>query len=907
MNRIVSSRIALSLFLLGLLTGTSPCPAESGAPWYEDRTNLLVYLDQQGALQPVKSAEDWRNRVAHLQANMELVMGPLPEKTELPLDLKILGETSLRHYTRKHVSYVVEAGDRLPGYLLVPHDAEGSQDRSRGLPAMVCLPGSSAPGKETPAGLSSSGGMAFAHELAERGYVCLVLDYPMLHTAEYSTDPYELGYDSATMKGIVNHRRGVDLLESLPYVDREAIGVIGHSLGGHNALFLAVFDSRVKAIVSSCGFNVFAKHNGGDVRAWSSDYYMPRINTVYHDDPAKIPFDFTEVLAALAPRPVFVNAPLHDAPDFEVSGVRDCVVAALPVYRDIFQAEDRLRVMHPDAGHSFPAEVRQAAYVMLDQHLKAEELTVDPSRELQAHWPLKGNVEDLSRFQREGIMRGTVDWHVAGPSGIARSAAGFRGADGWLEIPGSRAPQLGRDDFSISVWLHTLDRLDDVPGDLLSQYDAATRRGFHLSLKSNAGVTSSQANSKHLHFGIDHDQETSWEDCGRPGNALLAFSLAVHEGALYAGTCEPGKEESGRVYRYAGEQRWIDCGAPDKSNSVTSLAVFRGQLYAATGKYRVAGSALPESENTNLGGRVFRYAGRDQWIDCGQVPEADAIGGLVVYRDQLYASSLYRPAGFYKYDGVKGWLDCGTPDDKRVEALGVYNGYIYATSYDGGHVYRYDGQTWTDCGQLGDNTQTYSFAVYEGRLYVGTWPSGRVYRFEDIDDWTDVGRLGDELEVMGMLVHNGRLIAGTLPLAEVYSYEGRSDWKRLARLDETPDVKYRRAWTMAEHDGRIYCSTLPSGKIFAYEAGRNVTWGHSLSSGWHHIAAVKGDGRLSLYVDGEQVAQSPRFDTNLFDLSHDVPLKIGAGSNDVLKGRLSDLRIYRRVLNAEEIRELAKP
>src|SRR5690606_33104255 len=117
------------------------------------------------------------------------------------------------------------------------------------------------------------------------------------------------------------------------------------------------------------------------------------------------------------------------------------------------------------------------------------------------------------------------------------------------------------------------------------------------------------------------------------------------------------------------------------------------------------------------------------------------------------------------------------------------------------------------CGQLGDNTQTYSFAVYYGRLYVGTWPRGRVYRFEGNNDWTDVGRLGDELEVMGMLVHNGRLIAGTLPLAEVYSYEGDTIWRKLTRLDHTPDVTYRRAWTMAEHNGKVYCSTLPSGKI----------------------------------------------------------------------------------------------
>ena len=51
---------------------------------------------------------------------------------------------------------------------------------------------------------------------------------------------------SATMKGIVNHRRAVDLLASLPEVDPRRIGVIGHSLGGHNSLFVAAFDPRIK-------------------------------------------------------------------------------------------------------------------------------------------------------------------------------------------------------------------------------------------------------------------------------------------------------------------------------------------------------------------------------------------------------------------------------------------------------------------------------------------------------------------------------------------------------------------------------------------------------------------------------------------------------------------------------------
>ncbi|MCO6457343.1 MAG: hypothetical protein J5I93_18750 [Pirellulaceae bacterium] len=864
--------------MISVLSVLIPAAADTWAdqpppPWYEDRANLLQYQDEQGQMQPVRTPRDWARRVAHVRASMELVMGPLPEKTSLPLELKIDAQTRLRHYTRQHVTFLAEADDRIPAWLLVPHGA-GPADRR---PAVICLPGSAAPGKDRPAGLTSEAGMAYAHELAELGFVCLVLDYPLLHTAEYTTDPYSLGYASATMKGIVNHRRGVDLLQSLPAVDGQSIGVVGHSLGGHNALFLAVFDPRVKAIVSSCGFNVFAKHNGGNVSAWSSHHYMPRIKSVYGDVPARIPFDFTEVLAALAPRPVFVNAPLHDLPDFEVSGVRDCLVAARPVYRELFAAEQHLEARHPDAGHSFPVAERLAAYDFLERHLRRRvDAPVELERELDGHWPR---------------------------------------VDQSIDIPADRAPRLATGSFSVAVWLKSEAIADRLPGDLLCQYDPARRRGMHLTLKSNPGLTTTQANWRHLQFGIDANQSSDWIDCGRPGEAVLAFALAVHEGSLYAGTCEPGPKQSGKVYRYAGPGQWIDCGAPDKSNSVTALAVHDNHLYAATGKYRLAGSALAESDNPELGGRVFRYAGQNRWVDCGQLPGTEAVGGLVVFRGRLYASSLYKPAGFFRYEGDSTWASLPTPTGldaqtgqtvaKRVEALTVHDGFLYASSYDGGHVYRFDGEAWTDCGQLGDNTQTYSFAPYQGQLHVGTWRSGRVYRFEQLDQWTDTGRLGEELEVMGMLVHNGRLLAGSLPLAEVYQYESRDGWRRLTRLDHTPDVTYRRAWTMAEHAGQVFCSTLPSGHVHAFSAGQQVAWGHSLSADWHHVAVVKSADRLTLYLDGRRVAQSPPFDASRYDLTTDVPLRLGGGTNGPFQGRLADLRIYGRELNRMEIEALA--
>lgn len=328
------------------------------SPFYHDKSNLLVYLDGNSGRHAVKNETDWQLRRGHIVSNMELVMGPLPDLPKAPLEIEVLDELQFENYTRRRITYLARPGDRVPAYLLIPRGG-GS-----GMPAAVCPhPTSIRFGKGIPAGLAGSPNRAYAHELAERGYVTLAPDYPYM--GEKQADPYHLGYVSGTMKGIYNHIRGVDLLAEMPEVDPTRIAAIGHSLGGHNSLFLAVFDPRVRAVVTSCGFNAFPKYKGGDLTGWSSDKYMPRIAERYGKDPKRMPFDFTELLAAIAPRPVFINAPSGDD-NFEVSGVKDCLAAARPVYEKIFRAGDRLEVVHPDCGHDFPPSVREQAYSFLD-------------------------------------------------------------------------------------------------------------------------------------------------------------------------------------------------------------------------------------------------------------------------------------------------------------------------------------------------------------------------------------------------------------------------------------------------------------------------------------------------------------------------------------------------------------
>jgi len=287
------------------------------------------------------------------------VMGPLPHINHAAsLNLQTLEQVELPGYVRKKITFSAEPGNIVYAWLLVPYHAHNA-------PAALCLHQTTGIGKDEPVGLGGKANLHYARELAERGYVALAPDYPGFgdDKTDFRRDVYGNGYRSGSMKGIVNHIRAVDVLVSLPDVNSRKIAVIGHSLGGHNALFVAAFDKRIRAVVTSCGFTSMTYYYGGNLKGWASDRYMPLISSLYHNSPKELPFDFSDILSAIAPRGVFVNAPLHDS-NFDVKGVKECLAKVKNKFPD-----HQLGIEHPDCSHDFPTAVRERAYEFLDREL----------------------------------------------------------------------------------------------------------------------------------------------------------------------------------------------------------------------------------------------------------------------------------------------------------------------------------------------------------------------------------------------------------------------------------------------------------------------------------------------------------------------------------------------------------
>ena len=311
--------------------------AAESPPDYRDHHDLSYYLDEDSGRQPIHSIAHWQIRRRHILDHLQRVMGRVPAVTSrVPLDVKVIEETRDGDLIRRKISFQSDPFDRVTAWLLVPA-ADGSMPR----PAVLCLHQTTQAGKDEPVGLTGAPNMHYAIELARRGYVILAPDYPSLgeHEYDFAANPE---YASGTMKAIWDNIRGVDLLESLPQVDGKRIGVIGHSLGGYNAMFTASFDPRLRVIVSSCGFSSLQKD---DVPSWTGPRYMPRIARQFANDAARVPFDF------------------------DVSGVREVIEAASPVYR-LFDKPEYLQAIYPDSPHDFPPAARQQAYDFLDKHLR---------------------------------------------------------------------------------------------------------------------------------------------------------------------------------------------------------------------------------------------------------------------------------------------------------------------------------------------------------------------------------------------------------------------------------------------------------------------------------------------------------------------------------------------------------
>jgi len=315
-------------------------PAELSNTSAETLSPLLEDSDGQ----EITTLAQWKERRKQLHDAWLKFFGPMPTQRP-PVDLGMLRTDELKGLTRQLVRYETEPGQKVEGYLLRPSDIQAGGKRA----ALVALHATTADTIDRIAGVTGDPTRQIGLQLARRGFVvfcpkCFLWqdrdDYSEAVDNFRQRHPETLGMH----KMLYDAQRGIDVLESLPYVDRERIGAVGHSLGAKETLYLAAFDERIKAAVASEGGIRFESTN------WDAPWYLgkgihePGFDRNHH-----------ELLALIAPRPFLILAGEsgRGAADSDLNW--PYLQAAQPVYR-LYGDPIRLGMFNHRQGHSIPPE-----------------------------------------------------------------------------------------------------------------------------------------------------------------------------------------------------------------------------------------------------------------------------------------------------------------------------------------------------------------------------------------------------------------------------------------------------------------------------------------------------------------------------------------------------------------------
>lgn len=306
----------------------------------------LLVNDQQ---QPITTRDQWEQARTRIRAAWMKFLGPMPTQRP-PIKLDVLKEDRPEGCVRQLVRYLAEADEPVEGYLLRPAQ-QAAEKRS----AIVALHQTSRANIEEIAGFVGSTDQHLALQLCRDGHVvfcprCYLWETP----PEYNIDvkgtverfkkrhPETLGMH----KMLFDAQRAVDVLVSLPDVDPQRIGAVGHSLGSKESFYLAAFDERIRTAVASEGGIGFNSTN------WNAPWYLGQ-----GIESADFQLNHHQLIALIAPRPFLILA--GEAGNGAADGDRSWpyVAGALPAYR-LYGEPIRLGLLNHHLGHTIPPDVR---------------------------------------------------------------------------------------------------------------------------------------------------------------------------------------------------------------------------------------------------------------------------------------------------------------------------------------------------------------------------------------------------------------------------------------------------------------------------------------------------------------------------------------------------------------------
>jgi dienelactone hydrolase len=296
----------------------------------------------------------WEEQRKDLIARWRTFLGTIEAPRARPA-LTVLEEDQRDGVVRQLVRYEAEPGLPVEGYLLRP---EGT---GRGRPGAVVLHSTVPYTIRQPAGLEGTADKHIGLHLARRGYVtfsprCYLWQYSRSNRLPEAVAWLRKRHPEVTgmAKMLFDAVRAVDILAGQPDVDPKRLGAIGHSLGAKESLYLAAFDPRIRAAVSSEGGVGLGQSN------WNAAWYLGEAIRR-----PGFPLDNAQVLALVAPRAFLLIG--GDSADGAASW--PYIEAVKPVWA-LTGAPEAVGLFNHGQGHAFPAVAQERSYAWLDWFLR---------------------------------------------------------------------------------------------------------------------------------------------------------------------------------------------------------------------------------------------------------------------------------------------------------------------------------------------------------------------------------------------------------------------------------------------------------------------------------------------------------------------------------------------------------
>lgn len=156
---------------------------------------------------------------------------------------------------------------------------------------------------------------------------------------------------------------------------------------------------------------------------------------------------------------------------------------------------------------------------------------------------------------------------------------------------------------------------------------------------------------------------------------------------------------------------------------------------------------------------------------------------LAYFNEKLYASSSDNQR-IYRWDGGTSWTDVSGSLGSYITALVVVGSALYV-SLQSGHVYKYDGVSFSDIGIPIGGEWPISLCGHADDLYAGT-NNAKVARYDGSGtSWTslgDTGLRGSSWWVYALCSWNGQLFAGgmntNVSIGNVRCWNGGTSWSK---------------------------------------------------------------------------------------------------------------------------------